>query len=195
MKKKVGDLLKQLTIVDWILVVGVALGFLLVAFSVLTKILEKPVQVEYLAVSDQASAVRGQLVVWVDVAGAVANPGVYQLTRESRIKDALVAAGGLSDGADRDYVARVMNLAAIVKDGQKVYVPEGGRKVASEKNSGFIDINTATKAELETLWGVGEARAEAIIAGRPYQSIEELLEKKILPSNVFERNKDRLSVY
>ena len=56
-----------------------------------------------------------------------------------------------------------------------------------------MNINTATKSELDQLWGVGEARAQTIIEGRPYQTVEEV--KKVLPSNVYEQIKDEISVY
>jgi len=53
----------------------------------------------------------------------------------------------------------------------------------------------ASKSQLIDLWGVGEARAGAIIDNRPYKSVNELLEKKVIPENVFEKNKDKMSVY
>ena len=56
----------------------------------------------------------------------------------------------------------------------------------------LIDINTATKAELETLKGVGAARSEAIIKGRPYKGKDELVDKKILPKNVYDDVKDKI---
>lgn len=56
----------------------------------------------------------------------------------------------------------------------------------------LIDINTATKAELETLKGVGAARSEAIIKGRPYKGKDDLVEKKILPKNVYDDVKDKI---
>ena len=56
----------------------------------------------------------------------------------------------------------------------------------------LIDINTASKAELETLKGVGSARSEAIIKGRPYKGKDELVEKKILPKNVYDDVKDKI---
>jgi competence protein ComEA len=142
-----------------------------------------------------------------DVAGAVINPGVYRLPVNSRFADALAAAGGLAAGADRNWVSRHLNLAQNITDGVKIYIPAvgesdvGGQKSESP-TSDFqpltsevqISINTANLNELDILWGVGEARAQAVIAGRPYASIEELVSRKILPQNVVERNKDRLEL-
>jgi DNA uptake protein ComE-like DNA-binding protein len=50
----------------------------------------------------------------------------------------------------------------------------------------MININTASQVQLETLWGVGESRAKKIIENRPYERVEELLDKKLLPANVYE---------
>jgi competence protein ComEA len=56
----------------------------------------------------------------------------------------------------------------------------------------LIDINTATKAQLEPLKGIGPARADAIIKGRPYKGKDELVEKKIIPKNVYDEVKDKI---
>lgn len=56
----------------------------------------------------------------------------------------------------------------------------------------LIDINTATKAQLEPLKGIGPARADAIIKGRPYKGKDELVEKKIIPKNVYDDVKDQI---
>lgn len=141
----------------------------------------------------------------VDVAGAVEKPGVYKLGQGARIVDALAAAGGLSGEADRDFLSKTINLSQLVTDGMKIYVQEVGENKGSRgAKSGsageireigeIIYINSASRVELETLWGVGEARAEAIIAGRPYSGIEDLVTRKIVPKNVVERNREKLSL-
>jgi len=56
----------------------------------------------------------------------------------------------------------------------------------------LIDLNSASKQELETLKGIGAARSEAIIKGRPYRGKDDLLSKKIVPSNVYEDIKDKV---
>jgi competence protein ComEA len=119
--------------------------------------------------------------VMVHVDGAVAAPGVYVLEGASpRVNDAVVRAGGLSPEADTAAV----NLAAPVADGQKVHIPLVGElpegqvaQVASPANqapvvaqgtesSALVNINTATREELMTLNGVGEATANAIVEER-----------------------------
>jgi len=134
------------------------------------------------------------------LAGAVMQPGVYELPSASRLKDLLARAGGLSASADREWIEKNLNLAQKLEDAQKVYIPsqmETEGEVAGEETvvSGKININTASASELDTLWGIGEARAKAIIDNRPYSSVDELQTKKVIPSNVFERIKDEITVF
>ena len=137
--------------------------------------------------NDPASTAPAEVVV-VHVAGAVMRPGVYRLAGESRLADALDAAGGPAADAEPDGV----NLAARLTDGERVYVPRrgeappSGAMTASGGASGTgapagpIDLNTATAADLEALPGVGPATAAAIVEYRQQQgrfrSVDELLE-------------------
>lgn len=135
---------------------------------------------------------------WLDIQGAVNHPGVYQLPAGSRIKDALVAAGGLTEDANRELIAKTINLAATVKDGGKLFFPgsEAVASAASAESPGLgINLNTASATELETLAGIGPTRAGAIIAGRPYQETEELVSKKIIPQSVYLKIADQVTVY
>ncbi len=120
----------------------------------------------------------------VHVAGAVAHSGVYRLAPGSRVIDAVQAAGGLADDADPDAV----NLAALVADGQRVYVPRlggtvpvdpgGGGPVPTTSPRGPVNLNTATIDQLDTLPGVGPSTAAAIVAYRqqngPFTSVDEV---------------------
>lgn len=65
-------------------------------------------------------------------------------------------------------------------------------QAAPAAKAALIDLNSASKQELETLKGIGAARSEAIIKGRPYRGKDELLSKKIVPSNVYEDIKDKV---
>lgn len=58
--------------------------------------------------------------------------------------------------------------------------------------AGLIDVNSASKADLEKLKGVGPARADAIIKGRPYKGKDELVQKKIIPASVYKDIKDKI---
>ena len=146
----------------------------------------------------------------IDVSGAVNKPGVYTIQEGSRIKDAIEKAGGLSDVADQEFVEKSFNLAALLKDGSKLYIPEVGesigssadngstqilQEVAGMESQGSININSATESELDKLPGVGPVTTRKIIDGRPYTAIEDLLNNKIVSKSVFENIKDQISVY
>jgi competence protein ComEA len=150
------------------------------------------------------SSSKPQNSIQVDIEGAVAVPGVYKLASNSIIKDALVASQGLSADADRVWIAKNLNLAAKLYDGAKVYIPKTGEAevpVANSTSQGsinaqsLININTASSDSLDSLPGVGPATVAKIVNGRPYQSINELLDKKVVTSKVFDGIKDKISVY
>ena len=137
-----------------------------------------------------------KIVVHVD--GAVAKPGVYELSVDARVSDAVSAAGNLAKDAD---MAKV-NLAAKVTDGQKIYMPITGEQsagstqsVAGDSMSALVNINTASESQLDTLPGVGPVTAQKIIAARPYSSVEELLTKKIVGQSTYGKIKDFITVY
>ena len=120
------------------------------------------------------------------IAGAVANPGIIKIEEGSRVTDAIEAAGGLTSNAD----ANKINLAYILSDGQKLYIPsiedeqeeyitqDIGSSILKEGNSDKININTATQTELESLTGIGPSTALKIIDYRKengrFKNIEEI---------------------
>jgi competence protein ComEA len=116
----------------------------------------------------------------VHVAGAVATPGVHTLHAAARVADAVDAAGGAAPDAELDGI----NLAAVLADGERVYVPFVGEidpavgATAGSAPAGPIDLNTATAADLEALPGVGPATASAIVDDRdrngPFASVDDL---------------------
>lgn len=141
----------------------------------------------------------------IDVEGAVENPGLYKLPQESRIQDALIAAGGMAATADREYIAKNINLAIRLTDGAKIYVPFLGELITAPSvlsaSSGeisvgsLININIASETQLDSLPGIGPVTAQKIIVGRPYGSIDELLNKKIVGAKVFDQIKSKISIY
>lgn len=141
----------------------------------------------------------------VDVEGAVVRPGVYSLRANARVKDALVAAGGLSGLADRDIVARNLNLASKLQDGVKIYVPKiGETQVGSSATAdgtvlgaqtGLININTASLDQLDSLPGIGAVTAQKIITSRPFSNIDDLLTKKVVTQSVFQKIKEKITVF
>ncbi len=192
-KERLVGLFLKLTWLDWLLVLVFLASFVYLIFFGWSRLQRRIVPVEYLAASEAASGNS----LFVDVGGAVVSPGVYELQADARVKDALVAAGGMTDQADREYLARNLNLAEKVKDGQKIYIPVKGRESSSIQGASatLVNINSATEAELDSLPSIGPARAGEIVSGRPYSSVDELLSRGILPKNVFEEIKNKISVY
>lgn len=120
----------------------------------------------------------------VDIRGAVARPGVVTTARGDRIVDALTLAGGALPEANLD----ALNLARRVVDGEQIRVPAQGEPTAM-----LLDLNEASASALEALPGIGSARARAIIAARPYASSDELVERDVLPVEVYEAIRDRVT--
>ena len=108
----------------------------------------------------------------IHIAGEVNNPGIVKLKENARIADAIEEAGGITNEADLNEV----NLAYILLDGQKIYIPNKNDKQEkiiventeeiNNTNIKKININTATIEELQKLPGVGESMAKKIIAYR-----------------------------
>jgi competence protein ComEA len=105
--------------------------------------------------------------IFVDVTGAVNNPGVYTLTGRSRVIDAIKAAGDSAPGADLSTI----NLARVLNDGEQIYVDStivnsSGQRVSKKVPSGPININRATLRQLDALVGIGPVIAGRIIEYR-----------------------------
>ena len=131
----------------------------------------------------------------VYVTGAVQHPGVYPLSNGERWIYALGAAGGPTEDADLTAV----DLARRARDEETVKVPRLGQTAVSGVSRGpLIDINVASAAELETLRDIGQVRAGAIVRSRqeggPFASVDELLGRKLVPSSVFEKIADLVTV-
>ncbi len=132
----------------------------------------------------------------VYVVGAVEAPGVYPLEDGSRWVDAVAAAGGATDEADLTAI----NLSRHARDEDHIVVPAtGGTAVAGAAAEPLISINTASQTVLETLPGIGEVRAGAIIQSRtvdgPFGAVEDLLGRELVPESVFEDIAPMITVY
>lgn len=132
----------------------------------------------------------------VYVVGAVTAPGVYPLADGSRWADAVAAAGGATAEADLAAV----NLARHARDEDQIVVPAVGQTaVAGASAEPLISINTASQSLLETLPGIGEVRAGAIVQSRtvdgPFGAAEDLLSRELVPESVFEEIAPLITVY
>lgn len=133
----------------------------------------------------------------VDISGAVEKPGVYELPSSARVSDAVEAAGGLREEADSVYIAKNVNLAQKMADGEKLYLPfisEAQDSQVMGDKSGKVSINSADSAALESLPGIGPVTAEKIIKNRPYSSINDILTKKSVGQAVFSEIKEMISL-
>lgn len=142
----------------------------------------------------------------VHVTGAVANPGVYRVPQGSRVEDVIEKAGGVVDQADLERI----NLASSLQDGQQVHVPDQedqsrlphlGSQTDSQPGGEAelfpININTASREELERLPGVGPVTAGKIIAYReetPFERIEDIQKVSGIGPATFEKLRDLIFV-
>ncbi len=182
-------------------------GLFLLALGLRIIMFPNSPKVQFIEESTSSAAVNNLHDIKVEISGAVVKPGVYTLSAESRIQDLLVAAGGMSTAADRVWIAKYMSLAAKLIDGTKIYIPLKGEMSAVNQTQNIlginsstiskdnININTASKTELDSLSGVGEVTAQKIIDGRPYQAVDELLSRKIVNKSTFEKIKEKINIY
>lgn len=145
----------------------------------------------------------------VHVSGSVQRPGVYELPEGSRLFEAVELAGGFSTDADEEY----MNLAEVLEDGKQYHIPSleeaevlraGGGMAASEEGSspfdaeGKLDINKGGVEDFMQLNGIGESKAQAIVAYReengPFGAIEEIKNVSGIGEGTFQRLKELITV-
>ena len=171
-------------------------------FSKKEEPVEEPAVVETTMLAEKTEVSTTQeAVIFVDIKGAVNNPGVYQMKSGDRVKDALDAAGGLTDEADSQKV----NLAQRVEDQMVIIVPKVGEEATEipvggtskeAAKDGKVNINTATVEELKTLKGVGEKKAEAIIEYRKkngsFKTKEDLMKVRGIGKKLFESFQERI---
>lgn len=134
-----------------------------------------------------------------DVSGAVNSPMVVELKEGSRIGDAIDAAGGLGENADITNI----NRAAIVNDGDKIYIPIKGEVIpegtpGQENGTSKININTATASELQKVNGIGPVTAEKILLYRTsngsFNQLEDLKKVDGIGDKTYEKMKDQITI-
>ncbi len=180
------------------LIIGLV-GLLLIGLSFLLPKLNAQPKPDLKVEDSSVQASKVETSLSVDVAGEVNSPGVYKLADGARVEEAIQKAGGFTAAADPDWIAKELNLAAKVSDGQKIYIQKSGETsvtstLGSSSTSSKININFASTKELDSLPGVGAVTIEKIISNRPYSKVDELLSKKVVGKATFEKLKDLVSV-
>jgi len=141
--------------------------------------------------------------VLVDIAGQVNSPGVIEVEQGSSLLEVVELAGGFSESVDMIHVHKDMNLSQIVEDRQKIYVPSVEERVVASCALadgsaggivGKININTASASELEAIAGIGPSTAQKIVEGRPYDSIEGIMDVGGIGEATFEKLKDQITI-
>lgn len=133
--------------------------------------------------------------VFVHVTGAVARPGLFELAEGARVIDAIAAAGGFTDTANREE----LNLARLLTDGEQFSVPEeGGQAPGAAASDSRVNLNTADAAALDTLPRVGPAMAERILAWRDangrFTTIDDLRNVSGIGDKTFEGLRELITV-
>jgi len=182
--------------------------FIIISITIYIKSYQSASPIRFSSDANVASVagvqVAEEILLLVDIEGAVKKPGVYRLPRDARVEDLLRLAGGFVYDVDVLYVEQSINRAAKLSDGAKIYIPRVGDRTGSDDEGAFADqsgaqgkiipINSASQSELEALSGVGPVTAEKIIGNRPYMRLEELVEKKVMGQSLFDKVKNQLSL-
>ena len=126
----------------------------------------------------------------VYITGAVAQPGVYEVTDGARVIDLLSQAGGFAPDANPEAI----NLARRLRDEDRVVVPRLGESASGDSgviSADMMNINSATAATLDGLPGIGEVYSQRIVESRtadgPFATTEELVTRDIIPRSTYER--------
>jgi competence protein ComEA len=194
---QLSDKKQTITIIIIVLIIAAILGYLYVSSA------ENNISIN---ASDNSSdsdesvktAETEEIIIYrVHVAGYVNNSGVYDVPSDYRVIDAIELAGGATDEAYLDAI----NLAAKIKDAERIYVPSKSEKnsyTAAITESTLVNINTSSLSELKTLPGIGDSRAADIINYREknggFESINDIKNVPGIGDGIFTRIEDLIDV-
>lgn len=191
--------------ITWLLLAATMSGFLIAGYGIFHLVFVQEIKLTAPGAVLGTTSLLGTI--YVDVSGAVEQPGLYQLQAGDRVAQALEKAGGLSLEADLQFIAQELNVARKLEDGEKLFIPFLADRLpdkaadAMERSNTLLltsgrllSLNTASQSELETLPQVGEKRAIEIIQNRPYTMVTELMDKGIVTEKVFKEIEELISI-
>ncbi|MEG2412309.1 MAG: ComEA family DNA-binding protein [Clostridium sp.] len=161
------------------------------------------------AVDEEKQNSEVKSIIVVDIKGAVKNPKEYKLDSGARVRELIQAAGGLTDDADegRIYFSKLLEDQQCIKiyrvgeeDGEAVEVETDGVATTSGgiNSKGKININKATLTELQTLYGIGEVKAQSIIdyreANGKFNSVDDLANITGIGAKTVEKLRDKVDI-
>ena len=177
-------------------ILSIALILMLAFLLKVTNSANNEVSIENPTETTESELIPDEAELYVDIGGAVVNPGVYKVKPGTRLYEVIEMAGGLREDADTYSV----NQAAFVDDGAKFIIPisngEPG-EYAQDVNPSLININTAGKEELSSLPGIGDVIAERIIEYRTsvrFKTKEDLMSVKGIGNAIFKEVESLITV-
>lgn len=190
--------------VDWVLVAGlgliaVGLGWAMKGEGVVSEVVIERAEPNITVDSDVESLLK----VMIDVSGEVVGPGVYEMRSGVRMVEVLARAGGLGPRADRSWVSQNINLASVVADGTKIYIPRIGEEGRVEtkglvSGAGIVSLNRGSQQDLESLPGVGPSLAGKIIEYRErnggFKDVREIMLVSGVGEKMWEKIKDKVGL-
>ena len=184
---------------------GILIGIILTGLFQLIKLPQKGTSLTLVTVTPNLTPEPTATLhlIQVHVAGEVMQPGLYHLPEGANVQDAIEVALGATENAGLDLI----NLATILNDGQRITIPpktdpqnslEIPERSSGLQVKGLININTASQEELESLPGIGEVKARAIIDYRTqngyFLNLEELLNVAGIGQKTYDQLKDLITI-
>ncbi|MBP6993818.1 SLBB domain-containing protein [Candidatus Woesebacteria bacterium] len=166
----------------------------------------------------RAEEVSPKAKIYVDLSGSVEKPQTYEVDQGTRLFRLIEMAGGLSAQADKPYIQRNYNFSVILQDQQKVHIPsvyevrDGyftekhrlvtldmnttsiGKPVDQASDGSLISLNESSLEVLKSLSGVGDVTAQRIIAGRPYDQVQDVVDREIIKQSLYDKIVNRLEL-
>ncbi len=213
MELNLQTLYKSKLFVTLLFVVGM---FSIVAFTFLMPTKPKTEQLAF-ETHPQTSAVLGTSdvqnetteYIYVQISGAIKTPQVAKLKKGARVFELIDSSGGFTADASNAYVNKILNLAKVLNDGEKVYIPFAIEELdtnfatkysttSTDTTSLIVNINTADKETLKTLPQIGDSTADKIIDYRnkngAFKAIDEIKNVSGIGDKTFEELKDLISI-